>query len=215
MFRAELATVAQLTCAVWLLLSSSLTAFCGRHPCSITPCHAERLQSATAEYDYGGFSPAIFPYDGSARNFPLYDGVVIHTTDECADQPTSTYALFAVFAKFLAAESAATETFYRTMSQANYDTLAATGKVPATSETFISPSPEYAQQYNGVTVQFNVQAGTQNALMGMGVRNSAAGFAGTAYEGLPMVQSGWGSSSAFFKMEGTVWLTLDWGEARR
>jgi hypothetical protein len=95
-----------------------------------------------------------------------------------------------------------TETFYRTMSQANYDALAATGKLPATSETFISPSLEYAQQYNGVTVQFNMQAGTQNALMGMGVRNSAAGFAGTAYEGLPMVQSGWGSSSAFFKMEG-------------
>jgi hypothetical protein len=94
-----------------------------------------------------------------------------------------------------------TETFYRTMSQANYDTLAATGKIPATSETFISPSLEYAQQYNGVTVQFNMQAGTQNALMGMGVRNSAAGFAGTAYEGLPLVQSGWGSSSAFFKWE--------------
>jgi hypothetical protein len=105
---------------------------------------------------------------------------------------------------FRAADSAATETFYRTMSQANYDTLAATGKLPATSETFISPSLEYAQQYNGVTVQFNVQAGTQNALMGMGVRNSAAGFAGTAYEGLPAVQSGWASSSAFFKMEGGV-----------
>lgn len=103
------------------------------------------------------------------------------------------------FGRLIAAEG--TETFYRTMSQANYDALAATGKLPATSETFISPSLEYAQQYNGVTVQFNVQAGTQNALMGMGVRNSAAGFAGTAYEGLPIVQSGWGSSSAFFKWE--------------
>ena len=50
----------------------------------------------------------------------------------------------------------------RTMSQANYDTLMATGKLPATSETFISPSLEYAQQYNVVTVQFNMQAGTQD-----------------------------------------------------
>ena len=90
------------------------------------------------------------------------------------------------------------------MSQANYDTLAATGKLPATSETFISPSLQYAQQYSGVTVQFNVQAGTTESLMGMGVRNSASGFAGTAYEGLPTVQSGWASSSAFFKMEGGV-----------
>lgn len=101
----------------------------------------------------------------------------------------------------LAADSAATETFYRTMSQPNYNTLLTTGQLPATSETFISPSLEYAQQYNGVTVQFNVQAGTTDALLGMGVRNSAAGFAGTAYEGLPLVQSGWGSSSAFFKWE--------------
>ena len=100
------------------------------------------------------------------------------------------------------AESAATETFYRTMSQANYDTLAATGKLPATSETFISPSLEYAQQYNGVTVQFNVQAGTTNSLLGMGVKN--AGLNGGAYGNLPLVQSGWGSSSAFFKLEGNV-----------
>jgi hypothetical protein len=107
-----------------------------------------------------------------------------------------------------------TETFYRTISQANYDTLMATGKLPATSETFISPSLEYAQQYNGVTVQLNAQAGTQNALMGMGVRNSAAGFAGTAYEGLPSVSGGWTSSSAFFKWEGgTVNIGLGNGSA--
>ena len=95
-----------------------------------------------------------------------------------------------------------TETFYRTMSQANYDRLMATGKVPATSETFISPSLEYAQRYNGVTVQFNVQAGTTDSLLGMGVRN--AGLNGGAYGNLPLVQSGWGSSSAFFKLEGNV-----------
>ena len=95
-----------------------------------------------------------------------------------------------------------TETFYRTMSQANYDTLMATGKLPATSETFISPSLEYASKYNGVTVQFNVQAGTTDSLLGMGVRN--VGLNGGAYRNLPLVQSGWGSSSAFFKLEGNL-----------
>lgn len=94
------------------------------------------------------------------------------------------------------------ETFFRTMSQAHYDQLLATGKLPATAETFISPSLEYASKYNGVTVQFGVQAGTTDALMGMGVRN--AGLNGGAYGGLPLVQSGWGSSSAFFKLEGNV-----------
>jgi RHS repeat-associated protein len=112
----------------------------------------------------------------------------------------------------LATDTAATETFYRTMSQANYEQLLKTGQIPATSETFISPSLQYAQQYNGVTVQFNVQAGTQNALMGMGVRNSAAAFTGTAYEGLPLVQSGWGSSSAFFKIEGQGLVNVGLGQ---
>jgi RHS repeat-associated protein len=100
------------------------------------------------------------------------------------------------------ADIATTETFYRTMSQENYQQLLNTGQIPATGETFITPSLQYAQQYNGVTVQFNVQAGTQDALMGMGVRNSANDFIGTSYESLPLVQSGWGSSSAFFKAEG-------------
>jgi hypothetical protein len=36
----------------------------------------------------------------------------------------------------------------------------------------------------------------------MGVKN--AGLNGGAYGNLPLVQSGWGSSSAFFKLEGNV-----------
>lgn len=95
-----------------------------------------------------------------------------------------------------------TEAFYRTMSQANYDTLLATGKIPATSETFVSPSLQYASEYSGVTVQFNVQAGTADALKVIGVRN--AGLNSGAYGNLPLVQRGWGSSNAFFKLEGNV-----------
>jgi RHS repeat-associated protein len=101
-----------------------------------------------------------------------------------------------------AADSAATETFFRTMSETHYDQLQTTGEIPATGETFISPSLEYASRYNGVTVQFNVQAGTTDSLLGIGVRN--AGLSGGVYDRLPLVQSGWGSTSAFFKLEGIV-----------
>jgi hypothetical protein len=102
----------------------------------------------------------------------------------------------------VAADGAATETFFRTMSQANYEQLLTTGRIPATGETFISSSLQYAQKLNGVTVQFNVQAGTADTLLGMGVRN--AGLNSGAYGNLPLVQSGWSSSSAFFKLEGDV-----------
>lgn len=108
--------------------------------------------------------------------------------------------------------AARTETFYRTMSPANYDMLTATGKVPATGETFISPSLEYAQQYSGVTVKFDTQVGTQNALMEMGVRNRALGFTGTPYEGLPLVESGWSSSSAYFKIEAPGLVNIGLGQ---
>lgn len=99
-----------------------------------------------------------------------------------------------------------TETFYRTMTQADYKQLVATGKLPSAGQTFISPSLQYAQEYNGVTVGFKVRAGTSGSLLRMGVRNSAGGFAGTVYEGLPNVKNvnGWMSSSAFFKREGGI-----------
>ena len=45
------------------------------------------------------------------------------------------------------------------MSKENLGQLQATGRVPATSETFISPSQEYAQGYEGTTVRFTVRAG--------------------------------------------------------
>jgi RHS repeat-associated protein len=98
--------------------------------------------------------------------------------------------------------SKGTETFFRTMSAEHLETLVNTGKVSATGETFISPSLETASKYNGVTVQFNVQAGTTDALLDMGVRN--AGLTQAPFGNLPLVQSGWGNSNAFFKLEGGV-----------
>ncbi|MEI6605821.1 MAG: RHS repeat-associated core domain-containing protein [Verrucomicrobiota bacterium] len=115
----------------------------------------------------------------------------------------------------LAREAAeGTETFYRTMSQEHYEQLLNTGKIPATGETFISPSLQYAQKYSGATVQFNIEAGTTDALMGMGVRNSARGFAGSVYEGLPAMDGQWTASSAYFKWEkGVVNIGLGQGSA--
>lgn len=105
-------------------------------------------------------------------------------------------------AMFGRAGTGGAEVYFRTMSQAHYEELLATGRISATRETFISPSAEYAGGYNGVTVQFNVRAGTTDSLLSMGVRN--AGLNGAPYGNLPLVQSGWGSSSAFFKLEGNV-----------
>lgn len=88
------------------------------------------------------------------------------------------------------------------MSQAHYEQLLKTGKLPATSETFLSPSLQYAKQYNGVTVGFTLRGGTTESLMNIGVRN--AGLTGEAFQSLPLVQRGWTSNSAFFKLEGDV-----------
>lgn len=89
------------------------------------------------------------------------------------------------------------------MSKENFGQLQATGRVPATSETFVSPSGEYASRYEGVTVKFAVRGGTQDALAGVGVRDASA-VASAAYPDMPLVSPGWTSTSAFFKGEGGI-----------
>jgi hypothetical protein len=89
------------------------------------------------------------------------------------------------------------------MSKGHYEQLQATGRVPATSETFISPSQAYSQGYEGVTVKFTVRGGTQDALAGVGVRDSSA-VASAAYPDMPLVSPGWTRTSAFFKGEGGI-----------
>ena len=114
-------------------------------------------------------------------------------------------AVAAVASAGLSSEAEAaqsTETFFRTMSETHYEQLLATGRVPATAETFISPSLEYASQYSGITVQLEVEAGTTDALLTIGVRN--AGLTDEIYANLPLVQRGWTATSAFFKLEGDV-----------
>ena len=99
-------------------------------------------------------------------------------------------------AELAAEEADEVETFYRTMSEADYAALQETGQLSATSETFITPSADYAAQYEGVTVEFQVQGGTTAALAEVGVRDSS-NLVSSAYPDMPSLSSGWTSDSAF------------------
>jgi len=93
------------------------------------------------------------------------------------------------------------ETFFRSMSSENYDTFLSTGRIPATGETFISPTAEFSQSYKGVLVKFQMSEGTTDALMDIGVRARGANAA-SLFPDLPTVESGWGQTNALFKPEG-------------
>jgi hypothetical protein len=99
------------------------------------------------------------------------------------------------------------------MSKADYDTFVKTGKVPATSETFTSPTKAFSQGYDGVLVEFNVKPGTTNALKSVGVRDSSA-VVKAQHGDLPKVSSGWNANGAYFKGEkGQVNIGLGKGKA--
>ena len=87
------------------------------------------------------------------------------------------------------------------MSEADYQQLVATGKLPATSETFISPTQSFSEDYTGALVKFNMEPGTTSALEGVGVRDASAATQ-VAYPDMPAVSKGWTSQNAFFKGEG-------------
>ncbi|MBN8851225.1 MAG: hypothetical protein BGO55_10020 [Sphingobacteriales bacterium 50-39] len=95
----------------------------------------------------------------------------------------------------------ASETFYRTMSAKDFSIFQKTGELPATGETFISPTKAFSANYEGVLVEINVKPGTAKQLEGIGVRNAASGH---PYGELPLVEKGWGQSKAFFKLETNV-----------
>uniref|UniRef100_UPI0010F966D2 pre-toxin TG domain-containing protein n=1 Tax=Chitinivorax sp. B TaxID=2502235 RepID=UPI0010F966D2 len=93
------------------------------------------------------------------------------------------------------------ETFFRTMSPDHYERLMATGKLPATAETFISPTRAFSESYDGVLVQFNMKPGALSALESIGVRDTSA-LTKAMYSNMSLVSKGWPSSNAFFKAEG-------------
>jgi RHS repeat-associated protein len=94
------------------------------------------------------------------------------------------------------------EVYYRTMSGEHYAQLAATGRVPATGETFISPTRGFSEAYSGTLVRLVARPGTTDALVNVGVRDSSA-LTSQAFPDMPLVSKGWSADSAFFKGEGT------------
>ena len=89
------------------------------------------------------------------------------------------------------------------MSKAHVEELQATGRLPATAATFISPSAEFSSAYEGTMAEFTMRGGTTDALAGVGVRDASAVTSG-AFPDMPLVSRGWTTSSAFFKSEGGI-----------
>jgi RHS repeat-associated protein len=107
---------------------------------------------------------------------------------------------------------ASSETFYRAMSEADFAIMQKTGKIPATSETFISPAAAYSSKFDGVLVEINTKAGTLEQLKGIGVRDASQPM--TQGLGLPNISPGWKASNAFFKQEaGQINIGLGQGKA--
>jgi RHS repeat-associated protein len=92
-------------------------------------------------------------------------------------------------------------TFYRSMSNEAAETFLKTGNMPAgLGETMISPTKSFAQDYSGTLFKIKVSSGTVSQLESIGVRNATAGH---PFGNLPLVNKGWKSTNAFFKVEGT------------
>ena len=94
-------------------------------------------------------------------------------------------------------------TYYRAMSQTDYQTLIDTGKIPATGETFISSTKAYSYKYDGILIEFKVNSNTTNLLQSIGVKDISK-LTGNSYSTMPNVSSGWTNTNAYFKAEGTI-----------
>lgn len=94
----------------------------------------------------------------------------------------------------------APEFYYRTMSPEDYNKLMVTGRLQSTRETFISPSQSFAQEFSGVTVEFEVTGGTTSQLEQMGLKNESK-LIDIIYPDMPKVKKGWVNDYAHFKVE--------------
>ena len=94
------------------------------------------------------------------------------------------------------------EILYRSMSQSDFAKFQRTGKMPATGETYISPSRAYSSGYEGVLVQIKVKPGTMSKL----AENGIAGNSGTVnkvFPNMPRSSKGWTQRGQVqFKLEG-------------
>ena len=90
-------------------------------------------------------------------------------------------------------------TFYRAMSDDAAAVFMKTGKMPAGTETFISPTKSFAQNYSGTLFKIKVNSNVISQLQSIGVRNVASAH---PMGHLPLVSRGWKGTNAFFKVEG-------------
>lgn len=87
------------------------------------------------------------------------------------------------------------------MSVDDYNEFLRTGRMPATTETFISPTQAFSENYAGVLVRFQTKAGTYDKLKNVGFRAHGTKSANLFPE-LSPVKRGWGKRGAQFKPEG-------------
>ena len=93
------------------------------------------------------------------------------------------------------------EHYYRAMSRSDFEHFLSTGKLRATTETFISPTRKFSEAYEGVLVKFQLAEGTTQALRGIGVRAHGKKSEDLLPD-LPQVKKRWTRSKALFKPEG-------------
>jgi hypothetical protein len=92
------------------------------------------------------------------------------------------------------------ETYYRTMSDEHYEEFTRTGRIPATTETMVSPTEAFLADYEGSLVKLTVKAGTTARLKEIGVRDTSRAMARLEPD-MPTVYKGWNRDAAFFKFE--------------
>jgi large repetitive protein len=90
--------------------------------------------------------------------------------------------------------------FYRTMSPEQYEILMETGRLPATTETSISPVLSYSSKYDGLTVKFTVAPGTSEQLQEIGI--AANPPAAAQLPDLSTQTGPWMQTNVRFKVEG-------------
>jgi hypothetical protein len=105
-------------------------------------------------------------------------------------------------------------TYYRTMSESDFEALKETGELPATAETFISPLESYAAKYRGALVKFTMKEGFLNAIKEVGVRDISEIVSRTLGDDMPLVSKGWAATNAFFKGEGSNLVNIGLGRGR-
>jgi len=142
----------------------------------------------------------------TTKNLALvYSNTLISSAAGALSALDAGVGLGAVVNRIVQTFSRNTERFYRVMKENDYQKYLQTGKVPATAETFTSPSLEYlkTKNYNGILVEFKLKSGTTNALESIGVRDFSAA-ASSKYGTMPhqFEVNDWTMNNAFFKGEG-------------